>query len=84
MMEIAGDMTLRGKTNPESIQADIKIDGKKATAKGKMEIDRTKYGLKYSSGKFFDPKKLGDKMIYDKFEIGVEFTAMMADKPKKK
>ena len=32
-------------------------------------IDRTKFGIKYSSGSFF--KNLGDKMIYDNFSLTV-------------
>ena len=44
-------------------------------AKGKLVVDRTVYGLKYNSKKFFDPKALGDKLINDNFDVDFEFTA---------
>ena len=43
--------------------------------KGKLIIDRTAYGLKYNSKKFFDAKALGDKIIDDNFEVDVNLIA---------
>ncbi|MFN4197892.1 MAG: YceI family protein, partial [Flavobacterium sp.] len=34
-----------------------------------FKVDRTKYDIKYGSGSFFD--NLGDKAIYDDFELTV-------------
>ncbi|MDG1189476.1 MAG: YceI family protein, partial [Flavobacteriales bacterium] len=34
-----------------------------------IKIDRTDFNINYGSGSFFD--NLGDKMIYDEFEIKV-------------
>tara|TARA_Y100000589_G_scaffold291210_1_gene294580 strand:- start:6420 stop:7049 length:630 start_codon:yes stop_codon:yes gene_type:complete len=37
-----------------------------------LVIDRTKYNVKYGSGSFFD--NLGDKMIYDDFDLSVSLS----------
>lgn len=63
--KVAGDLTIKGKTNP--IQFDLKVDN--ATATTNLEVDRTKYDIKYGSGSFFD--NLGDKAIYDDFELDI-------------
>jgi len=62
---INADLTIKGITN--SIQFDLVVNGKKATAE--LEINRTKYDIKYGSGSYFDD--LGDKTIYDDFELNV-------------
>jgi hypothetical protein len=48
----------------------LKLDGNKATAD--LEIDRSKYNVKYASGSFFE--NLGDKLIKDALELSVSFT----------
>ena len=62
---VAGDMTIKGKTNP--IAFDLKVDGN--TAMTTIVIDRTKYDVRYGSGSFFD--NLGDKTIYDEFTLDI-------------
>lgn len=62
---VTADLTIKGITNP--IVFDITIKGN--TASTNLKIDRTKYGIKYGSGSFFD--NLGDKTIYDDFELTV-------------
>lgn len=63
---VTGDLTIKGNTN--SIQFDLVVEDKnKATAK--LKINRTKYDIKYGSGSYFDD--LGDKTIYDDFELSV-------------
>ncbi|PKB18124.1 YceI family protein [Flavobacterium sp. 5] len=63
---ITGDLTIKGISN--SIQFDLVVVGKnKATAS--LTINRTKYDIKYGSGSYFDD--LGDKTIYDDFELNV-------------
>ena len=64
---VTGDFTIRGITNSETF--DLKIDGNRASAD--LEIDRSKYGVKYASGSFF--KNLGDKVINDELELSVSF-----------
>jgi len=46
---------------------DITVKGNTATTT--FKVDRTKYGIKYGSGSFFD--NLGDKTINDEFELTV-------------
>jgi len=62
---ITGDLTIKGKTNP--ITFDLKMQGNSATTT--LTIDRTKYGIRYGSGSFFD--NLGDNTIYDEFKLDV-------------
>ena len=64
--EVTGDLTIKGKTNP--ISFDISVYGSKATAT--MKVDRSLYDVKYGSGSFFD--NLGDKTIYDEFDLVVD------------
>ncbi|MGZ5278471.1 MAG: YceI family protein [Pseudobdellovibrionaceae bacterium] len=68
--EITGDLTIKGITHPVTFPATVEVKGDKASAKGKVTVDRTKYDIKYNSGKFYD--KLGDKMINDTFELELD------------
>ena len=43
------------------------VNGNTATAN--LSVDRTKYSIRYGSGSFFDD--LGDKTIYDEFDLKV-------------
>lgn len=63
--KVTADLTIKGVTNP--VAFDMVVNGN--TAKTDLKIDRTKYGIKYGSGSFFD--NLGDKTIYDEFELNV-------------
>jgi polyisoprenoid-binding protein YceI len=62
---ITAELTIKGITNP--ISFDMNVNGKMATTK--LIVDRTKYDIKYKSGNFFE--NLGDKTIYDDFELDV-------------
>jgi polyisoprenoid-binding protein YceI len=62
---VTADLTIKGKTNP--VTFDMTVTANKATAA--LKIDRTKYDIKYKSGSFFE--NLGDKAIYDDFELNV-------------
>jgi polyisoprenoid-binding protein YceI len=62
---VTGDLTIKGITNP--ITFDLAVKGNTATTD--LKIDRTKYGIKYNSKSFFD--SIGDKAIYDDFELAV-------------
>ncbi len=64
--KVTGDLTIKGKTNP--VTFDVSVYGNKATAT--MKVDRSKYDVKYGSGSFFD--NLGDKTIYDEFDLVVD------------
>jgi polyisoprenoid-binding protein YceI len=62
---ITADLTIKGITKP--ITFDMMVNGNTATTA--FNIDRTKYDIKYKSTNFFE--NLGDKAIYDEFELKV-------------
>lgn len=64
--EVTGDLTIKGITKP--VTFDVSIYGSKATAT--VKVDRTNYDIKYGSGSFFE--NLGDKTIYDEFDLVVD------------
>lgn len=76
-MEISADMTIKGITKPITFTAtDIQITANSFSAKSEIKIDRTEFGIVYSSAKGgFDVKALGDKLIYDEFTLKVSITA---------
>ncbi|MQP24159.1 YceI family protein [Flavobacterium sp. LMO8] len=63
---VTADLTIKGITNP--IKFELTVDGN--TASTTLKVDRTKYDIKYGSGSFFSD--LGDKTIYDDFELTVK------------
>ncbi len=64
---IHGELTLKGKTEKVEIPASILMENGKLVAVGEIEIDRTKFDIRYGSGQFFEG--LGDKMIDDNFIV---------------
>lgn len=74
-LEVKGTLTLRGVTKPITTKAFFTPNENGFEANGKLVLDRTQYGLKYNSKKFFDVKKLGDKLIDDNFEVDFKLVA---------
>lgn len=66
---ITADLTIKGKTNKVIFPAKVSVKDGSLEASANIEVDRTKYDVKYGSGSFFD--NLGDKAINDviKFEV---------------
>jgi polyisoprenoid-binding protein YceI len=64
---VTGTLTVKGIAQEITFPARVTIDGKNARATAKMALDRTRWNVRYGSGKFF--QGLGDKLIYDEFEI---------------
>ena len=64
--EVIGDLTIKGIT--KAVTFDVSIYGSKATAT--LKVDRSNYDVKYGSGSFFE--NLGDKTIYDEFDLVVD------------
>ncbi len=62
---VTADLTIKDVTAP--VTFNITVNGTTATTY--LNIDRTKYGIKYNSGSFFD--SLGDKAISNDFELNV-------------
>ena len=65
LYNVTADLTIKGITKP--ITFDIIVKGNTATTT--LNVDRTKYDIKYKSGSFFSD--LGDKTINDEFELKV-------------
>lgn len=73
--EFIGTLTIKGISHPISFPAQVKMSDKKIAARGEFTFDRTKYDVKYGSGKFFEG--LGDKTIYD--DVALSFV-LIAEK----
>ncbi len=71
--EVTGKMTIKGISNEISFPATITNTGKEIRAKAKITLDRTKWDIRYGSGKFFEG--LGDKIIHDDFVIDLDLVA---------
>lgn len=68
--KINGNVTIKGKTTPIKFNANVKEDGGKIITETKLVLDRSEFDVRYGSGSFFD--NLGDKTIYDEFDIIVK------------
>lgn len=62
---VTADLTIKGITNPVTFE--LAVNGN--TASTTFNVDRTKYDIKYGSKSFFE--SIGDKAIYDEFELKV-------------
>ncbi|MFI8380454.1 YceI family protein [Leeuwenhoekiella sp. NPDC079379] len=65
---VTGDLTIKDTTAPVTFDL-VKAGNTLSTL---LTIDRTKYGVRYGSGSFFD--NLGDKAIYDDFTLDIKLT----------
>jgi len=63
--KIEGIIEIKGVKRDIAFNANIK----NGIAKADLVIDRSKFNIKYGSGTFFE--NLGDKMIYDEFNLSV-------------
>ncbi len=73
--KIVGNITIKGTTQEIQFPATVETKDGKVTAKADITIDRSKYDIRYGSGSFFD--NLGDKTIYDNFDLSVSLVANM-------
>ncbi len=73
--KITGNLTIKSTTKEVKFDALLtEADGGKIVATGDIKIDRTDFDVRYGSGSFFDG--LGDKTIYDEFDLKVKLTAV--------
>ena len=70
---ISGDLTIKETTKPVKFNANITEESDNMLANAKITIDRAEYNVRYGSGSFFD--NLGDKTIYDEFDLEVQLVA---------
>ena len=66
---MVGDLTIKGTSKPVKFNAIVKNEGGKKVAVADIKVDRSEYDVRYGSGSFFD--SLGDKTIYDEFDLSV-------------
>lgn len=71
--EAKGPMTIKGISNEITVPLKVDVKDGVLVATGKTVLDRTKWNVKFRSGKFF--QDLGDKLIYDNFDIEVSLKA---------
>lgn len=70
---ITGNLTMKGITKLITFPAKVSMVGGKATATASIPVDRTDFGVKYNSKKFFDT--IGDKAIDDVFNLNIALVA---------
>ena len=63
---VTGNLTIKGITKPVTLVVSLFENQATATIK----VDRSKFDIRYGSGSFFDD--LGDKAIYDDFDLVVD------------
>mgnify|MGYP001547174903 CR=1 FL=1 len=71
--KITGNLTIKGITNPVTFPAIIDVKDGIVKANGKLIIDRTKWDIRYRSGKFYD--NLADQAISDSIEFDMKLVA---------
>jgi polyisoprenoid-binding protein YceI len=68
--KVVGDITIKGVTEQIQFPVDVTEENGQITGTAKVTIDRSKLNVRYGSGSFFD--NLGDKTIYDDFELSIK------------
>lgn len=71
--KFTGNLTIKGITHPVSFPANMEVQDGIVKANGKLVIDRTKWDVRYNSGKFFD--NLKDQAISDSIEFHIKIVA---------
>ena len=71
--EITANLTIKGITHPVTFAAQIKTKGGIVNANARLTIDRTKWDVRYNSGKFFDDLK--DQAISDSIQFQIKVVA---------
>ncbi|PXY43937.1 YceI family protein [Flavobacterium hydrophilum] len=71
--KVAGNLTIKGITQPVTFPAKMEIKDGIAKLNGRLVIDRTKWDIRYKSGKFYD--LLADQTISDSIEFYIKIVA---------
>lgn len=72
--KILGNLTIKESTKEIKFYASVKEVEGASVASAKITIDRTDFDVRYGSGNFID--NLGDKTIYDEFDLEVQLVTM--------
>lgn len=67
---LKGTMTILGKAQPVEVLAQIEKTKTGGKGHANLVLDRTRWNIKYGSGKFF--KNLGDKLINDEIDLELD------------
>lgn len=71
--KVEGQLTIRGKSNPETITMEVDREKNAAKVEGELKFNRTKYDVMFRSSKASDFVKLAkDKVINDEIELDIE------------
>lgn len=70
---VKGILTLKGIAQPIEVPVTMTLVDGNLHIDGSIDVDRTKWGIKYASGQFF--KDLGDKLIDDTFNLQFSIVA---------
>lgn len=71
---VKGKLTILETTNEIEFPVTLETKDGVTTGTAKLEIDRTKWGIKYGSGSFFK-ELVADKIINDTFELNLKLVA---------
>jgi polyisoprenoid-binding protein YceI len=72
-IKVTGNLTLKGITKAVTFPANIAVKDGIVKSNGKVTIDRTQWGIRYASGKFYD--NLADQAVSDDIEIHMKIAA---------
>jgi polyisoprenoid-binding protein YceI len=70
---VTGNLTIKGTTQPVTFPAKIEVKNGIVNMNGKLVIDRTKWDVRYNSGKFYD--NLANEAISDSIEFNIKIIA---------
>jgi polyisoprenoid-binding protein YceI len=71
--KIVGNLTIKSTTKEVKFNAVFAEKDGAVYSTGNMKVDRSDFDVRYGSGSFFDG--LGDKTIYDEFDLQISITA---------
>ena len=72
-IKITGNLTIKGVTNSVTFPAYMKVQDEFIMANGRLTIDRTDWGIRYRSGKFYDD--FADQIVSDSIEFQIKILA---------
>lgn len=70
---VKGNLTIKGVTKPVSFPVKMEVKDGIVKVNGKLIIDRTNWGIRYRSGKFYD--NLADQTVSDDIELYMKIVA---------
>ena len=71
---ISGNLTIKGITHGITFPAHVHMDNGAVTARADFDLDRTRWDVRFGSGRFFD--NLGDNLIHDNFNLKLDVLAV--------